>query len=148
MNSSGTDLRTEFVALDTNEYLLALGRDERFPACAELLFEQIHALRLHMPLQVLKELSRQLRRREIGRLFDALEVAAEFRPDYTAGDAQRVVYWEGRGAKKGDAVITTQLEAAGVRYFVSENRHFLAEITDLPFEVLSAEGLLLRIAAE
>ena len=50
--------------------------------------------------------------------------------------------WEQRGAKKGDAVIAAHLEIAGVRYFISENRHFIAEITNLPFKVLTSEETL------
>ena len=43
------------------------------------------------------------------------------------------------GAKKGDAAIAAHLEAANIRYFISENRHFLAELPALPFKVLSSE---------
>lgn len=47
-----------------------------------------------------------------------------------------------RGAKKGDADICAQLSLAGIHWLISENRHFLAEITGLPFTVLtSAEAL-------
>ena len=44
-----------------------------------------------------------------------------------------------RGAKKGDAVITAYLEAAAIRYLVSENRDFLKELRSLPFTVFSSE---------
>jgi hypothetical protein len=59
--------------------------------------------------------------------------------DYTPARLELVTQWELRGAKKGDAVIAAHLEANEVRYFISENRHFLAELTDLPFEVLTSE---------
>jgi predicted nucleic acid-binding protein len=71
MRSSRADLLDEFVALDTNQYVLALRRDPRFPNCASLLFQQIDKLCVHVPLQVLKELHRNLSRRELRRVFGA-----------------------------------------------------------------------------
>src|SRR5436190_916437 len=53
-----------------------------------------------------------------------------------------------QGAKKGDALICAELDAAGVRWLVSENRHFLHEIPDLPFAVVSAERALALLAEE
>jgi len=47
--------------------------------------------------------------------------------------------WQQHGAKKGDAVIAAHLEFAGAGYLISENRHFLAELTGLPFQVITSE---------
>ena len=145
MSSSRADLADEFIALDTNQYVLALRRDPRFPNCASLLFQHVDKLCVHVPLQVLKELHRNLSRRELRRVFGALEVAQECRIDYALGDIGRVTHWEQMGAKKGDAVIVAQLEAAGVRFLVSENRHFLSEVEGLPFEVLTSEQVLRQL---
>ncbi len=142
MIPSSADLSDEFVALDTNEYVLALPRDPRFPNCFALLLEHIHKLWVHIPLQVLKELHKILSTRELHRVFGALEVAQVCRVDYTPGDLERVSYWEQQGAKLGDAVIVAQLEAAGVGFLVSENRHFLLEVDGLPFEVLTSEQIV------
>jgi len=62
--------------------------------------------------------------------------------DYAPAPLELVRTWEQRGAKKGDAVIADHLEIAGVYYFISENRHFIAEITNLPFKVLTSEETL------
>jgi len=145
MNSSRLDIREEFIALDTNEFHFALRRDDRYPACAKLLFERALDLRLHVPLQVLKELHRRLRQGDVRKIFDALESARECRFDYSPGDAERVKYREQQGARKGDAVIIAQMQAAAVPFLVSENRHFLSEVPNLPFEVLTAEEALLRL---
>lgn len=91
---------------------------------------------------MLIELHRNLSRGELRRVFGALETARECRIDYLSGEPVRVTYWEQSGAKKGDAVIVAQLEAAGVRFLVSENRHFLSEVRGLPFEVLTSEQVL------
>lgn len=136
----------EYVALDTNEFVFALRRDRNFPHCAALLFLHVDRLRVHVPLQVLKELHRNLSAGELRSMFSALDVAQDFRIDYTPADFERVRHWEQTGAKKGDAVIVAQLEAAGVNFLVSENRHFLAEVEGLPFEVLTSEQVLSRMS--
>ena len=48
------------------------------------------------------------------------------------------MFWKSQGAKKGDAIITAQLELAGVSLLISDNRHFLHQIPNLPFRVLSS----------
>lgn len=142
------DIRNEFIALDTNEYLFALRGDSRFPACARLLYEHVHDLRIHVPLQVLKEVHKRLRQADVRLVLDALEVAKECRFDYAPGKATRVVHWEHQGAKKGDAVIIVQLEAAEVLFLISENRHFLGEVRGLPFEVLSSAEAIARLGVD
>ena len=48
--------------------------------------------------------------------------------DYAPARVNLIKQWEQRGAKKGDAVITVHLEAATIRYLVSENRDFLMKL--------------------
>jgi len=62
--------------------------------------------------------------------------------DYARAPAELIARWEQQGAKKGDAVIAAHLEAAQIRYVVSENRHFLTEISTLPFQVLRSEAVI------
>jgi hypothetical protein len=57
--------------------------------------------------------------------------------DYVPAPFELVAQWKQRGAKKGDAVIAAHLEASNICYFVSENRHFLMELSKLPFTVLT-----------
>jgi len=49
------------------------------------------------------------------------------------------------GCKKGDAFVAACVAAAGVDYFISENRHFLSEIKNLPFVVLSPAEVLAQL---
>lgn len=142
MSSSRVELADEYLALDTNQFVFALRRDPRFPGCASLLFDQIDRLNIHVPLQVMKELHRNLTRRELRQVFSALEAAQECRIDYAPGEAARVLQWEQRGAKKGDAVIVAQLEVAQVKILVTENRHFLSEVNGLPFDVMASEQVV------
>lgn len=132
-------IREVLVSLDTNEFLFALRKEARYPACEILLFDMLSSLHIYMPLQILIELQRNLRSDEMRGLLLALSRSKTIQWDYAPVSLDLVGRWERRGAKKGDAVIAAHLEAAGVRYFISENRHFLGQLPDLPFLVLSSE---------
>src|SRR4051812_35157560 len=131
-------IRDEFIALDTNEFIFALRREARHPDCETLLFDQLPDLKIFMPLQVLLELERNLKPEEMHGVLLALGRAATISWDYTRAPMELIQGWERRGAKKGDAIIAAQIEVSGVQFFISENRHFLSEIADLPFKVLSS----------
>ncbi|MDX2213680.1 MAG: type II toxin-antitoxin system VapC family toxin [Oculatellaceae cyanobacterium bins.114] len=132
----------EVIALDTNEFIFALRRDANYPACETLLFNKLPELQIYMPLQVLIELQRNLSFDEMRGLFLALNKSKAIQWDYKPAPQDLIKQWEKRGAKKGDAVIAAHLEVAQVRFFVSENRHFLVELPNLPFQVLSSEAVV------
>lgn len=137
-----SSIRDELVALDTNEFVFALRRDARQPARQVLLFERLDELNVYMPLQILAELQRNLTATEMRGLLRALARASSVTWDYAPARLDLIAQWEQRGAKKGDAVIAAHPEARQVRYFVSENRHFLAELSGLPFEVLTSDAVV------
>ena len=132
-------IRDEPVALDTNVFVFALRKDANYPACETLLFDKLAQLQVYVPLQVFVELQRNLTDNEMRGVLRALVRAKTVTWDYAPAPADLIARWEQRGAKKGDAVIAAHLEAANIRSFVSENRHFLAELSALPFGVLSSE---------
>jgi hypothetical protein len=127
------------VALDTNVFIFALRKEPNFPACETLLFDKLQELKVYMPLQIFVELQRNLTGSEMRRVMRALAMAQTMTWDYTPARMDLIRHWEQQGAKKGDAVITAHLEAAAIRYLVSENRDFLMELPALPFTVLSSE---------
>jgi predicted nucleic acid-binding protein len=132
-------IRGEAVALDTNVFIFALRKEPNLPACETLLFDKLNALQVYMPLQIFLELQRNLTASEMRRVVRALTMAQTVTWDYAPARVDLIRHWEQRGAKKGDAVITAHLEAATIRYLVSENRDFLLELPALPFTVLSSE---------
>ena len=132
-------IRDERVALDTNVFIFALRKEPNYPACETLLFDKLNALQVYIPLQIFLELQRNLTSSEMRRVVRALAMAHTVTWDYAPARGDLVRQWEQRGAKKGDAVITAHLEAAAIRYLVSENRDFLLELPSLPFTVLSSE---------
>lgn len=139
-------IRDELVSLDTNEFIFAMRREASHPACETLVFDQLDKLHLYMPLQIVVELQRNLPDEEMRQVLLALTKAKAVTWDYSPAAPQRVRQWEERGAKKGDAVIAAHLEAVGVRYFISENRHFLTELPDLPFQVLNSEQAVMLLS--
>ena len=132
-------IRDEAVALETNVFIIALRKSSQSRACETLLFDTLEDLTVYIPLQILIELQRNLTNDEMRGVLRALIRARAVRWDYTPAPGELIAQWEQRGAKKGDAVIAAHLETANVHYFVSENRHFLAELPTLPFKVLSCE---------
>ena len=135
-------IRHEAVALDTNIFVFALRKEPVYPACEILLFDKLSELHVYLPLQIFVELQRNLTGAEMRGVVRALRRAKTVTWDYAPAPAERIVHWEQEGAKKGDAVIAAHLEAAKIRYLVSENRHFLTEIPASPFQVLRSETVI------
>jgi hypothetical protein len=133
---------TEPIALDTNIYALGIRGTPGFGKCSEFLYTFIPKVRLFLPLEVVTEIHRNFLPEEQETVYDILGSAIEVVRDYSSTDQTLVTHYEVRGAKKGDAVIAAQLHTAGIRWLISENRHFLNEISDLPFTVLTAAEAL------
>jgi hypothetical protein len=140
-----SSIREGLVALDTNGFIFALRREARRPACETLLLVGVADLQIYVPFQVNLELQRNLSRTEMRDAMRALEGARSVTWDYAQAQPEMVQRWQEYGAKKGDAIIVAQLEAYGVHYLISENRHFLAQLPALPFTVLSSEEALRRL---
>ena len=135
-------IQDEVVSLDTNEFIFALRKDASHPACEILLFDKLDQLKIHLLLRILLELQHNLTDEEMRRVLLAVMKARAVTWDYAPAPLELLRTWQQRGAKKGDAIIAAHLEVARVRYFISENRHFIAEITNLPFKVLTSEETL------
>ena len=135
-------IRDELVALDMNQFVFAIRRDPNHGFCRKLLFERISELRIFVPLEVIRELRRNLIPSELQAAFSPLRGAAEVIWDFRDPLEETVNHYQRLGAKIGDAIIAAHLDASEIRTLVSENRHFLNEIPNLPFRVLTAEDVL------
>jgi predicted nucleic acid-binding protein len=138
-------IQDEVIALDTNEFIFALRQEPSHASCETLLFDKLPELRIYMPLQVLVELQRNLNLDEMRGIFLVLNRSKTIQWDYAPAPLPLIAKWEGKGAKKGDAVIAAHLENAKIPYLVSENRDFLVEIPDLPFKVITAAEVVKRL---
>ena len=132
-------IRDEVVALDTNEFIFALRRDADHPACEILLFDKLNQLHVYMPLQVLIELQRQLRTSEMRDVLLALTKAKAVKLGLRSCSVRTGIAVGATWSKKGRRSDCCHLEAAAIRYLVSENRDFLVDLPNLPFEALTAE---------
>lgn len=141
-----SSIRNESAALDTNEFIFALRKDEAHPASEALVFDKLSILRIYLPLPIFLELQRNLTGDELRSALRALSKAKALSWDHALVPPEAVEQWQRRGAKKGDAVIAAHLELKGIQYFVSENRHFLTELKGLPFTVLTAQEALDQLA--
>ena len=140
-------IRIDPAAFDTNIFVYGVRGTPSRPACSKILFERISEFRLYVPKEIITELHRNLRPSELRTIYDALDQAKEVTFDYEAPPADLVAHYRTLGVKKGDAVIAAHLHSSGIRWLISENRHFLREIPDLPFTVLSAEEAVAELAA-
>lgn len=141
-----SSIRTDLVALDTNEFIFAVHRDPIRPSSSLLVSQRLAEMEILVPLQVLVELHHNLSAADLKEVFTILNAAnAQF--DFSTAPKDIAVQFRMQGARESDAQLAAQLYSSGVRWLISENRHFLTEIPSLPFNVVSAESAL-RLLAE
>lgn len=125
-----SSIQTDPVALDTNEFIFAL-RDLQ-PESVVFVRERLPLLHIFVPLQVQIELQHNLMLVEMKEFFDVVSGARQVDWGYEPAGDTLLGHYLSLGVKKGDARICAQLHAAGVRWLISENRHFLSGIPHLP----------------
>jgi predicted nucleic acid-binding protein len=136
----------EWISFDTNIYIFGIRENPNFPACIELL-ERIGELYVYIPRQVIRELQNNLQPDEVFELFELFNHYPDrIRIDWKIIPNALIQKFQLLGCKLGDAVIAAHLEQQGVHTLISENRHFLNEIPNLPFRVLSAEAALEKMS--
>lgn len=92
-----------------------------------------------MPRQIIRELQNNLKADEVAELFGLFNQYSDcIRIDWQIIPIKSIERFQRLGCKLGDAVVAAHLREHGVHTLISENRHFLKEIPDLPFRVLSA----------
>ena len=140
-------IRTEWVVLDTNVWIFGLRRQPEYPACVKLL-DSLNRLRVKIPRQILREPQANLSDGEMHEIFRILNRYSE-RVDiqWDKADPLLVEKYQRLGCRLGDAVVAAHLEALEVKAIVSENRHFLSEMQELPFRVLSSSDALLEVTS-
>ena len=137
-----SSLPDEPVVLDTNEYIFAIRKSPQFPACQQLLRLGLHKLAVYLPLQIILEVNRNLYTEEVIAVYRLLLGARDLIQDFTPPQDSLIHHYSNLGAKDGDARICAQLHSAEIKWLISENRHFLAELQELPFTALTAADAL------
>lgn len=135
----------EWIVFDTNIWIFGLRRGSNIPACSQLL-EHLDRLRVVLPRQVLQELQANLSENEINTLFRLLTRFPErLKISWDKTKPEIIAKYQALGWKLGDAVVAAHLEELDIKTLVSENRHFLEEVRNLPFRRLSADQALAEI---
>src|SRR5436190_7207423 len=91
-------IRTEFAALDTNEFVHAVVGDN--PASDSLFFRRIRELRIFIPLQVIIELNHNLLPNELRVVRANLRRALEVRWDTAHPDEELFERYQALGARR------------------------------------------------
>lgn len=132
----------KWISFDTNIYIFGIREDPNFPTCIELL-ERIGELYVYIPRQVIRELQNNLQPDEVFELFKLFnQYPDRIRIDWKIIPIAFIEKFQLLGCKLGDGVIAAHLEQQDVHTLISENRHFLNEIPNLPFRVINAETAL------
>ena len=134
----------ESIVLDTNVLLLGL-RKAHNPS--ESLLAHLDRLHLAFPARILRELAANLSHPEMQEFYDLFDATSDVRFDWQPPPAEVVQRYRSLGCKRGDAFVAAGIEVLGAATFITNNRHFLREITGFPFRILSPEEALTEIGA-
>lgn len=121
--------------LDANVWIFGLRRDPRFASSGELL-DRAGSFTAVIPRQVLKELNVNFTDEEARDFYQfANDYSENIELSWEPVPVERVMFYEERACKKGDAVSAAHAEALGVNLTVTENRRFLQTIADLRVQI-------------
>jgi predicted nucleic acid-binding protein len=140
-------IRSERWLLDTNVWVFGLRRDKTYPACAQLL-QRLGSFSVVIPLQVLKELNLTLTETEMNDFYRLINQNPDLiELSWQPASLELVTFYQGRGCRKGDAVIAAHAEALEIKTIVSENRQFLQTLREISTELITASEADSRLAS-
>jgi len=138
-------IRDERVVLDTNIWIFGLRHHLELPACA-LLLNCLGQIQVILPRQILRELQANLTETELITFFHLLkQFPKQIVIHWGKAEMETAHKYQNLGCKLGDAAIAAHLEELKVETLITENRHFLEELKDLPFRRLSAAEALAEL---
>lgn len=131
------------LVLDSNEYIFAFGAAKQQPSVRLLdwLVSQRTTHTLRIPRLIVEEIRRNLSPEAFGDVLALIQLLTVIDEDFLVPFELGVTY-ERQGFKPADAFIAAYTEWAGANVLISENRHFLARHTSLPFRVVTAHTFL------
>jgi len=132
------------ICIDSNQWIFGIGGTD--PA-SEALLLLIPQLEVVIPRLIVKEVTRNLTDAQVRSFFTLVSHA----PQMTIVDAPIPTplvkkYIERGLPEKADAFIGAFAEWQRVQYLISDNRHFLSELSNAAFDVLRPEAFLERYA--
>jgi len=134
------------LVLDANEYIFGFGLAKE-PSC-EKLIDVIHNKYPSHSIRICEIIVAEVRH---NLTLEDFRRFIEFISALTTIDQSIVIpfeigaKYETKGFKPADAFIAAYTECVGADALVTENRHFLSRQEDLPFKVVKAEEILLKL---
>ncbi len=125
------------ISMDTNIFIFGIRERRYFPA---LILANLDEFEIKIARQVDFEVRRNLSFAEIKIFYALINQTAHLEVGYEFPPGRLIEKHRQAGLKKGDISIAAFCEWEGVGIFVSENRHFLQSVPNLPFRVLDAEA--------
>ncbi len=130
------------ICIDSNQFIFGIGGTD--PA-SETLMSLLPSLEVVIPRLVMKEVTRNLSDSQTKMLFMLLNNASQVKIVEEPVPVEMVHKYVSLGLReKADAFIGAFVEWQGAKYLISDNRHFLLELSEAAFEVLSPEEFLYR----
>jgi predicted nucleic acid-binding protein len=131
-------IQNERIVLDTNVWIFGLRRPPEFISCS-LLLERLNQLQVIIPLQVLRELQANFTENELTSLFRLInQFPRQVKIHWVKAEINIIRKYQNLGCSLGDAVVAAHLEELEINILITENRHFLKEIKNLPFLSLNS----------
>ncbi|HID63282.1 MAG TPA: hypothetical protein EYP49_11165 [Anaerolineae bacterium] len=130
------------ICIDSNQFVFGIAGSD--PA-SETLMMLLPYLDVVLPRLVIKEVARNLNDEQVQALYTLFNKAPRVTIIDEPVPAALVTKYVALGLpEKADAVIGAFAEWQGVKYLISDNRHFVAELHSDAFEVLSPDEFLQR----
>jgi hypothetical protein len=109
-------------------------------------FRTIKPVACNIPLQVLHELQVNFTKNEFTQFFHLInQFPKQITIHWEKAKIETVRKYQNLGCDLGDAIIAAHLEELAINMLVSENRHFLEKIKDLPFRSLNSTKILFEL---
>jgi predicted nucleic acid-binding protein len=130
------------ICIDSNQFIFGIGGTD--PA-SETIMSLLPVLEVVIPRLIIKEVSRNLTEAQTKALFALLNKTPQVKIVDEPVSFELVQKYINLGLpEKADAFIGAFVEWQGAKYLISDNRHFLSDLSGATFEVLSPEEFLYR----
>lgn len=130
------------ICIDSNQFIFGISGTD---ASSEALMLLLPRLEVVLPRLILREVTRNLREPQVRSLYALLSKAPRLAIVDDPVPADLVVKYAGIGLPaKADALIGAFVEWQKAECLVSNNRHFLSNLTDAAFEVVTPADFIRR----
>ncbi|MBF0118328.1 MAG: PIN domain-containing protein [Desulfobacterales bacterium] len=130
------------ICIDSNQFIFGIGGTD---SASEKLMLLLPILEVVLPRLIIKEVSRNLTQLQKKAFFKLLNKISQLKIIDDPVPIELVAKYVDLGLReKADAFIGAFVEWQGAKYLISDNRHFISELSDIKFQVLSPEEFIYK----